>query len=218
MIEAKPHTIELRTGYKDNSGIVHKSVTFGKPATGATAFAIDEDPQSSLFTQKELLTISKTITAFGSLTMPVPMSVLLDLDEIDTDDLIRGYQHFTSQITNGREPEFISESEVKLSIGFEKDGLLYPRVCFGRKVTGRDKVQADLNEYGDLKRTCFLIGRRIVSLKTEDGSSELQGAVDIDLFNTLYGGDILPLIVASERWRSTFRHPRKDIQGEGVRA
>ncbi|HYX72424.1 MAG TPA: hypothetical protein VE732_06615 [Nitrososphaera sp.] len=213
-MDVKPLTIELTGGYTDPSGVVHKSVTFGNPITGSVLFSIAEDPLSSLYTQKELLAISKSITAFGSLTMPVALSVLLALDEFDIEDLHKGQDEFDAQIIKGRTAQFISDGEVKLSIGFERDLFTYPNVKFSHHVTGRDMAHADSLGFQGLKRACYLTSRQIESLTTEDGSSNIQGPIDIDLFNNLHSSDVMALLVASERWRDSFRRRRGKVQKE----
>jgi hypothetical protein len=213
-METNPLTIELKTGYTDREGKTHKSVTFGRPVTGSVLFEIEESPQSIVYLQRELLAIARSITAFGTLPMYVPLTTLLELDEFDIADLMDGYDKFNEQLTEGRTPEFISDDGVKLSIGFEKDGLLYPHVTFGNVVKGRDVVQAEIRGFKGIKGVCYLIGRQIKSLKTEDGAKEIQGPIDIELFDNLLDADIVALRAASERRRATFRRQRAIIQEE----
>lgn len=159
-METKPHTIELKTGYNGKDNLIHKTVTFGKPVTGETLFYIDTDHLAGTFTHREFLAIRYSITAFGTFPMPLPHTVLLDLDEFDIDDLTNGYDEFTAQMMEGRTPEFISDTEVLLSRGFGKDGLLYPRVTFGRVVTGRDMVTADAEGFQGSSVFAFSSGGR----------------------------------------------------------
>ncbi len=213
-MEIQPHTIELKTGHTDNDGTTHKTVTFGKQVTGETLFAIDDNPQSALHTQKELLIFSHAITKFGTVKMPVPLAWLLDLDEFDLDDLSKAYDEFSEQGAARGSVEFVSDGEVKLAGGFTKDGQTYNHVIFGKHVTGRDMAKADQHGYQALRRACFMIGCQITSIKTDDGSSEIAGPLGLEFFNELDGADIFTLQVASERWRGSFRRQREIIQGE----
>ena len=213
-MDIQPVTIELKTGYTDGEKKTHKTVTFGKPVTGETLFAIDDDPMSALETQKELLIFSRAITKFGTARMPVPLQFLLELDEFDLEDLSKAYDEFSEQGAARGGVEFVSDGEVKLGGGFKKDGLTYNRVAFGKHITGRDMANADREGYRALRRACFLIGRQITAIKSEDGSSHLEGPLGLEFFNELDGADIFTLRIASERWRDSFRRQREGVQGE----
>lgn len=220
-MEIKPYTVEFTTGFNGGDGQV-KSITFGKAVTGLMLFEVDavisQLAEGNLHTRRELYVIQRSITAVGERSGTASVFDLESMDEFDIADLMDGFDKFNEQLTKGRNPEFISDSEVTLSIGFERAGYVYTKVKFGSVVTGRDMTQADGNNFQGLKRTCFLIGRQIVSLTTEDGANEIKGPIDIELFGGLHQTDIFVLRVASERWRDSFRTSRRKVQRQEVGA
>jgi hypothetical protein len=199
------HTIELLGGYVDEKGNAHKSVTFGKRLTGKELFAIDEDPMGQLQTQYSDLLIRASITRFGLLSMPVPLSVLLALDFIDREDLSDGYNKFMAAGLEGRVAEFRADDEVRLSFGYESSGLVFDVVKFGTRLTGMDSVEADRRKLIGVRRECFMVGKQIVKLSQSDGTSVLDGALELQQFDRLDAHDIATLRTASELWRQSFR-------------
>jgi hypothetical protein len=219
------HTIELSGGYENAAGR-HTRVVFGKRLRGLDLMFIDEDPQSNIPTQYQLLIVREAITEFGSLPMTnkkgqrerVPLPILLALDADDIEALIAGHNEFAEKGLEGRAPDFISDGEVKLPIGFESNGLVYNRVRFGRRVTGYDLVEADKKDFSGLRRECFLIGREIASLSTDDGAHTLDGPIEVQVFEQLDGADLVALRAASMIWRSSFRRGREGVQAKSVAA
>lgn len=206
MAETTPHTIEL--------AVAKTRVTFGKRLTGGDLMRLDEDPQSDIPTQHQLLILRAGITGFGSLPIPVPLTTLLALDSVDIDDLVTAANAFDERGLDGRAPEFVSDSEVRLAIGFESNGLVYNHVRFGRRVTGNDLVAADKKGFKGLRRECFLMGREIASLETNAGGHSLDGPVEMQVFEQLDGGDIVTLRQASQIWRDSFRRSGGAVQVE----
>jgi len=204
--------IVLEAGYTDPQKVEHRNVTLGKRLNGATLFALDEDPRSDIPTQFQLLTVRSTITAFGSLDMPVQLEVLLKLDGTEIDDLISAHNKFMAEGLEGRAPEILSDNQVKLAFGYESEGLTYTRVEFGHRLNGYDRVEADKTGYKTLKREYLLIGREITKLSTDDGQYTLDGPVEIQMFEKLDGVDFVTLRVAAIRWRESFRAINRAVQ------
>lgn len=213
MIEVKPHTIQLIVGYTDNTKgrKTHKSVTFGKLLTGRMLFAIDEDPQSNLPTQYEAMLIRACITEFGTLRMPTPLTALLALDSIERDDLTEAFNQFSEMNRGGKEPEQIDGTTLRLAVGYERNGLTYDVVTFGKRITGMDDVEADRLDLKGIRRICFLAGKQVVSLSQSDGKSTLEGQLGLEIFEELLASDIQAIRVASEVYRQSFR-----LSGAGV--
>lgn len=206
------HKIELTFGYTGMDSIVHKTVVFGKRANGLELMEIDEDDASSFPTQHQLMLFAAAITKFGEIRMPTPITVLLDLDAADLDDLSEAYNKFNTDTLAGRKAEFVSDSEVRLVIGYEKGGITYNRAIFGKRIKGRDMVVADTKGMQGLRRECYLIGLQIARLMTDDGAHDLTGPIEIEVFEQLDGADILSLRIAAARWRESFRLGGRALQ------
>lgn len=215
-MEDRTHTIQLAIGYKESNGEIHKSVTFGKRLDGAGLFQIEADPQSSIQTQYNLMLIGRSITSFGALPMPVPLACLLSLDLLDLSHLTQAYLEFTSQGLEGRESKIISDTEVMLAFGYSNNGLTYNRVRFGNRVTGYDAVSADTQNLKGELRECYLIGKEISELSTEDGAHKLTGPIEAQLFEKLDNADIVTLQKAAVRWRGSFLKSRRSTQEDGA--
>jgi hypothetical protein len=204
--------IELIEGYTDPDQATHRKVTFGKRLDGGTLMAIDDDPQSAFPTQFKLLAVRATITAFGTLPMPVPLEVLLKLDAEDIKALIAAHNKFMAEGLGERKTEFVSDSVVKLAFGYEAGGLVYNRWEFGTRLKGYDLVEADKTGFGQLRREYFLIGREIVRLSTDDGKYTLDGSVEIQTVEKLDAEDFVNLRIAALRWRESFRASNRAVQ------
>lgn len=233
MNEITPHTITLISGYtgtdrKSKEPVNHKEVTFGKRINGRTLFAIDSDPQSNFPTQYGDLLLRASITKFGTLKMPVALAVLLSLDSIDREDLQAAFAVFSANSLKEVSDEYseteeidaelddesmsgmISENQVKLAIGLDKNGLVYDLCTFSRVLTGRDEVEADRQSLTGIKRICFLAGKQITQLSESNGTSilEFPNGLDVSVFDELDMVDIYRIRTASEVWRNSFRTKR----------
>ena len=198
-------TIELLGGYQAKDGTAHKVVTIGQRLAGKDLFALDTDPQAALPTQHSDLIWAKSITAFGTLKMPVPLSVLLDLDSLDRDDIGVAYNEFQLESAKGREAVFESDTVVKLAFGFEREGVVYHTVEFGPRITGRDEVAADKEGLSGAARRCFMIGRQIAQLRQSNGAATIDGPLALNWFEALDAADIVTLMGAAEIFRQSFR-------------
>ncbi|PYS88972.1 MAG: hypothetical protein DMF64_18890 [Acidobacteria bacterium] len=129
-------SIVLVVGYTDKQNVTHRDVEIGKRLRGADVFAIDDDPQSALPANYQSLILSRAITKFGLLRMPVPLSVLLALDSIDRDDLIEAYNALDAEGSDGRKFEVLADNKVRLANGLDLDGVVYDVAEFGHRITG----------------------------------------------------------------------------------
>jgi hypothetical protein len=207
MSEITPVTIELAIGHTDLRGKVHSRVTFGQRINGKKMFEIDGDPQSSISTQYQDLVMRAAITEFGELKMPVALTVLLNLDSIDREDLAEGFARLMNESAGESRVEYLSETKVKLAYGYERNGLVYDVATFGTRLTGMDEVAADREKLEGLRRHCFLAGRQVTRLSESKGESVLDGPMSLEIFETLDAIDIGAIRAASEVWRNSFRRP-----------
>lgn len=205
MIESIPLTIELQIGYRDKSGAVHRRVTFGKRITGRMLFDIDSDPQGNDQTQYADLIARAAITEFGTVSLPVPLLALLQLDSVDRDAISEGLSQFLGAGLGERKVEIISENQIKLAVGYESNGLVYDMVYFGRAINGYDEIEANRLKLEGVRRVCFLAGKQVVKLSQSEGSSGLDGPIGLSIFEKLDSVDIQAIRVASEVWRRSFR-------------
>lgn len=209
------HSIQLELGYRDPKGTLHTDVTFGHLIAARELFQISEDRQAQSTTQYKDLLLRAAITKFGTLKLPVALSVLLALDSIDRDDLYAGVERFEELALEGRQVEFISDTKLKLAFGYESNGIVYDVVEFGTRITGMDEIEADRTYMGELRRRAFLAGKQATRMAQSDGASTLDGAIGLDIIERLYAVDTFALQAASETWRQSFRRSRKAVQENG---
>jgi hypothetical protein len=244
MDEQTTHEVTLIGGYEDSKKAVHRRVVFGHRVTGAELFRLDTDPQAQNPTQYHDLIMREAIIEFGSLPMKdkkgnrqrVPLPALLDLDSIDRDDLIAAHSEFAALSMGDRQPSVMPPDKVKLAFGFTIGELNYDFVVFGRRLIGRDDVQADKLELTGIARMCYRAGRQISRVATacskcagvgsvEDkpcveckgtgyvAGSELEGPIDLEFFNPLDGVDIQIIGAGADLWRQTFRLRGRGLSG-----
>lgn len=201
-------TKELKFGYttkdKDET-VTHKRVTFGKRPTASDLIRITNDQQSNLGTQLSLMLARAAITEFGTLKLPVPLSVLLALNKTDRNILLEGYAEFLSASLGDRTSEALSDDTVRLAFGFEIDGAVYDVVTFGAQLTGYDESAFDRQKAAGYKRLCLQLGKEITRLAQSKGDLTLEGSLDIEAFTSLDGYDLDALSAAEDRWLDSFR-------------
>jgi hypothetical protein len=205
------HTVLLTGGIKDLNGGLHREIVFGHRITGGDLMLMDTDPQATLQTQYKALIMRGAIIKAGTLPMPIPTKLLLQLDDIDRDDLDKGHDEFQQVSAGGRSSEILAVDKVQMAFGFDKNGNVYNRAQFGNRLTGVDELKADQLGLSGVARACFLIGKQIIKLSTEDEQQSLEGEVPLEWFETLDGADIYTLRSAAEAWRQTFRRRRTHV-------
>lgn len=209
----KTETIKLIGGYKDKDGVVHSEVTFGKRLNVEDLINIDTNPQAQNPTMYQDFIRRQMMTSFGTIKMPIWVDVLLSLDSIDREDLNLAADRFLALSREERTGEFRENHEVKLMFGFDIDGAIYDVVQFGNRITGKDEVEADAVGNG-VARLCFLIGRQISRISTNDGLSSIEGRVDLKSFNSVDSEDLNLLRVGVEIARQSFRFKGENVSGK----
>lgn len=206
------HKIKLPFGYKDKNGTVHKDVTFGRRLTAGDMMLLDSDPRGQNQTQYWDLIHARSITAIGEKKAPIGLDVLLGLNSIDRADIKSGFLKFCEMNRDGRTHDYFDDQKVKVYFGFQKDGTDYRVVELGNMLTGKDEVDADgVSDSPGMMRECFLLGRRISKISTEDGSSSIDGPLELDWFKDLDAVDLNLLRAGARIAEAYFR-----IAGENV--
>lgn len=214
------HKVKLQYGYKDDKGILHRDVTFGRRLTGGDLMSIDNDPQSRSRTQYGDLIRRRAMTKFGKLKiMPPALPILLGLNKIDRGDLERGYEEFAAKGREGRENAFLPDNKVRLYWGFEIEGVRYPLVELNGMTTGMDEVAADTLGLEGLSRELFILGRSISKISTlDDPPITKEGPIDLSAFQDLDGDDIIALrqggLLAEMFFRISGKEVSKKRDGE----
>jgi phage FluMu protein gp41 len=211
------HKIELIFGYTDKDGNVHREVTIGKRPTVGDLLQIESDPRSASNTQHNDLVLRKAITSFGEVKTPVPLDILLALTSIDRDELRKGYRDFINRSRVEQVPDPPNGKSVTLLYGFRlpssPDDVLL-NVEFGKMTTGRDEVEADAVAEDGLKRECFLLGRRITRLSTQQGTVSVEGPITVEQFEGLDIEDFTLLRIGARIAESSFRSERTSVSAE----
>lgn len=209
--------LTLEVGFADAQDKVHRDVVVGKRLLGADLFEIDEHPLAVLKTNREFLFLGRAITKFGDLKMPVSLSTLLALDSIDRDDLLDAYNALEGEGAEGRSPEALSDSTLRLGDGLTMESVVYDVVEFGVRLTGKDYVEADQQEMEGSRRAFYLVGRQVSRLSQSEGNATLSGPLTLELMAKMHVSDLYALRGASEVWRQSFRRPRKALQKDDGR-
>ena len=220
MDQAVTHEIELTRGHvvpgKDGAPEVrHTRVVFGHRITAKELLALDNNPLAKVPTQRNDLILAAEITEFGSLKCPVAPSVLLDLDSLDREDLIKAQNEFAEKSSEGR-TVVVTPNSATLAFGFKIDDIIYDHVEFGFRTTGRADVEADNLGLDGLSRECFLVGKQIKSIRNKDGSAVIDGPLDLKYFEQLEdAADVQVLRGAAYLWRQSFRGNGEDLSRNG---
>lgn len=207
-------TLELEIGYTDKDGTTHLAVEFGKQLTGRDLFAIDDDPQSINPDMHQFMMLRQAITKFGTLTIPVALQLLVELDSLDRDGLIETFNESQSEGLEGREAKPLPGNKLQLAGGYDYNGLLYDVAEFGTRLTGRHYVEASEQGLKDARRAFFLVGQQVAKMSQSSGTATLSGPLTLEACEKLLITDLFTLRAASEVWRQSFRRPRKGVQGE----
>src|SRR5262245_23103532 len=119
------NTVTLIDGYRDAQGGLHREVEVGYVLRGADLFSIDEHPLGTTQAARDFLILSKAITRFGTMRLPVPPTVLAELDTVERDDLLTAYNDLEKKSRGGRRPEVLPDGRLRLASGYEHDGITY---------------------------------------------------------------------------------------------
>lgn len=199
--------VELIFGYKGADGVLHKSVEIGKRVTCADLMRIGDLPESESELQFNLMLLGAAITKFGTLPVPVPLTVLLSLNSVDRQDLRRAYEAFVEKESEGGNAVRLDVNRLRLAHGFTVGGVRYDVVEFGRLLSGYDELEGE--ELSQWRKAFFLLGKQITHLSQSDGESTLDGPVNQEHFETLFDRDAYELTEFAKAWRNSFRHPKR---------
>jgi hypothetical protein len=219
----KQHTITLPGGYKSPDpragGAVGRAVTFGRRPTLAERVKIDDDAQSSVEVQKPLLLARAAITSFeGVRRNPVPLSVLLHLEETDREVLLEGYLEYLRDSLGDGVAEQLDDNTFKLALGVEVDGETYDLIEFTpepQPLSGYDEVKLERQFGAGVRKEVALISREAIALAQSEGELRLDRTVEVELLERLdaYDGIELLRFFADRRW--SFRRQRRAASGTG---
>jgi len=213
-MEITPLTIELINGIIDSQQVAHRDVTFGRRLTILDMVYIDADEQSNFQAQKNDMIVRRAITKFGTLPIPVPLNLMLDMPRVDRLDLVRSYNRFMEESAGERQSEFISHDKVKVEFGLIKNEIVYDVATFGNQVTGHDELDAERQGLSGLGETVFLIGKEIAQLSQSDGPHTLEGPFPLELMGQFDAADLPTLRAAEGIWLNSFRRPGATLQGK----
>lgn len=197
-------TFDLPFGYQDksNESNLHQSVVMSKRPTAKDLF-MDESNGSGI--QFNLMLQGASITKFGDLTMPVPMTVLLSLNSVDREKLFREFLDFIAATKGQSEGKEIEVGKVKLSFGIEINGITYDTVTFGHLLNGYDESEIETTGATGWHRRCLVVAKEITKLSQSNGTQEHLGAVPIEAIEKLDFFDLVTLGDAEVTWRDSFR-------------
>lgn len=202
------HTITLQSG---------KAVTFGRRLTAADVLKIDADAQSAIDVQENLLHVRAAITSFeGVRRIPVPLSVLLQLDDSDRDALFEGFADFMRDSLGERVAESLSETEFKTAFGMELGGESFDVIEFTtehKPLTGYDEVKLERQYGAGLRKELALIARETVKLSQTEGEATAEVELTPEDLERLDAYDFGRLREFAARRRQSFRRARKTLPG-----
>jgi len=195
-------TVELRFGFTDKKGVVHRDVTFGKRPTLADFVLLETDPLSANNTQREMLVRKLMITKFGTLKCPLAPNVLASLDTLDDDKLRSAGNQFLFDSREGREHEYLEENAFRLMFPIEINGATYDTVKFGRRLMVSDNIEADRLKLGDgIARAAFQICRQVVEISDSESGLKIDGQPTPDQLSGMDAEDFTALRFAAEFFR-----------------
>lgn len=190
-----PHSVELKFGYedKDTPETKHRRVVFGKRPNAAEFMNAAENSSGS-DTQFSLELAQTAVVEFGEMSMPVPLTVLLSLNQIDREKLLQAYYSFLAD--SGTEGGAnLGGGKVKLGVGIERGNKKIVDVEFGKLLTGYDEIDIERESTGVWNANALRMTKEITSPK--DLTVQEIESLDIDDFTLLRN--------AEEEWLNSFR-------------
>ena len=193
--EKTPHSVELRFGYEDKEtpDVKHRHVRLGKRPTAADFMKSAEECSGSDI-QFSLGLAQSAIVEFGQLTMPVPLTVLLSLNQIDREKLIKTYFSFLTE-TGSDGGEILENGKVRLGFGVERDGKKNVDVEFTRLLDGYAEIEIEREAKTTWEANALRIAKEITS-PSDLTLADIE-SLDVDDFTLLRN--------AEEQWLNSFR-------------
>lgn len=217
------HTVILPTGFKSrdpkDKGAVFREVVYGRRPTLADQLKIEANSQSALEVQEVLLYARVAITKFGTVRLPLPLTVLLQLDDTDREVLLEGYVEFMTASLGERVAESWGDNSFKLAVGLEVDGETFDVIEFTpqpQPLTGHDEVKLERLHGAGLRKEMALVSRETVALSQSEGDVKLDGAVAVEALEGLDAYDWGDLLRYFARRRSSFRSSRRRLAAGGT--
>ena len=200
-------SFNLKFGYKDkeDSEIIHREVVISRRPTGKDLIQIAENDLDADETLSSLGLVAAMISRFGKLTMPVPITVLLQLNEIDTDKLRNEFSDFLSDSTEGKEAKVLDDGRAQLAFGINREGVNYDVVEFGNLLNGYDRININKEAKNPAQFKALKIAQEVAKLSTADGSKSISGALTLAEMESLDLSDIIVLMEAESQWLDSFR-------------
>lgn len=201
---SEPRKFTLKFGYtdKEEKSVVHQAVTMSKRPTGKDFLVASDLGGGTSSTRYTMAMVASAITAFGTVKMPVPLTVLLNLNRIDREKLLSEYLLFT---VIDAKPEQLETGKVQLVFGVERDGVRYDVVEFGHLLTGYDEVAIEESTETVQQETAFKMALEVVRISTSDGIASLEGALTREEIESLDFDDYDALQKAEGVWLNSFR-------------
>lgn len=199
----------LKFGYQDkeNPEIFHREVVIARRPTGADFFKAVEDgtDDRAANTRINLALIASAISKFGSMTMPVPITALFELNEIDEDKLNDEYLLFLVATQPETEQKILEGSCAQLAFGVERDGVKYHVIEFGRLLNGYDRMEIQSVAQNDWIFEAKKIAREVVKISTLDGKKSVDGELTFEEIEAMDATDYLVLRECEAQWLNSFR-------------
>lgn len=200
---------QLKFGYQDkeNPEVFHREVEISRRPTGADIFnAIEnETGDAAANTRINLALIASAISKFGSMAMPVPMTTLLSLNEIDEEKLNEEYLLFLIGTQPETEQKVLEGNRAQLAFGIERDGVKYYVIEFGKLLTGYDRIAIHGETQSEARFNALKIAREVVKISTLDNSSSISGGLTLAEIEAMDGADYLLCREAESQWLNSFR-------------
>jgi phage FluMu protein gp41 len=212
--EDNTHKITLIGGYTDKEGATHRDINFGKRLKVKNLIDLDQNPQARIPAQREMMLVASSITAFGKLKMPISLMTIFELDSIDIDDLQAGHDEFLQITRQSKKGEVVSETQTRLSFGVERDGVNYNLVTFGRRLSFKDRVEAQRKGLFGVANMLSETVAQIEKITNEETGLELIAPFETELFCNLDLEDFDTLFAGGELWRQSFRRSGEAAPGE----
>lgn len=207
--ESKSRKFNLKFGYRDKETpeIVHREVEISCRPTGADFFKAVEDgtDDGAANTRINLSLIKSAITKFGDITMPVPVTVLFSLNEIDEEKLNDEYLLFLVATQPETEQKILEDNRAQLSFGIERDGVKYQIVEFGNLLNGYDRMKIQSETQDEWVFQAKKMAREVVKISTLDGAHSVDDELTFEEVEAMDVTDLLVLRETEARWLNSFR-------------
>lgn len=205
----KARNFNLKFGYQDkeDSEVFHRAVEVSRRPTGADLFKAVEDgtDDRSAETRISLALIKSAISKFGEITMPVPLTVLFELNEIDERKLNDEYLLFLAGTQPATEQKILEDHRAQLAFGIERGGVQYQIVEFGKLLNGYDRMEIQDAAQNDWIFRARKLAREVVKISTLDGKKSVDGELTFAELEAMDSTDLLVLREAESQWLDSFR-------------